>query len=532
MTQDSVKAKVTNLENKSIAQNASVIAFFTALSRVAGLVRDIVIFHVFGASAITDAFFVAFTIPNMLRRFVAEGALTVAFIPVYTEVRTNTGQKAATDFLKATLGFMLIVLSGLVLAGIFGAKYFVYGFASGFTNDPAKMALTIHLTQVLFSYVAFISLVALAMGALNAHRHFAAPAAAPILLNISIIFSTIFLANLFVQPIFAVAVGVVIGGIAQLILQGLFLARFNLLVWPKLDFSLAPFQKLMRLLIPSVFGVAVYQLNLVVLRQLGSYLPDGQISYYYNADRLMQFALGVFAISIATAALPSMSSQSARRDKTALLQTWAFSTRLTNFITIPAAFGLFAIAVPLVSVLYLHGKFNINDVMLTAYTTMAFAPGLIAVAITRTTIQAFFALEDMKTPVYVGILIVLMNIGVGLLLLRYQVVGLGATLSISSIAQTLVLILLLRRKLGHLGGGALLRSVVVQSSLALLAALAAYFVAMLGAWELELNVKNLGVLLLALGIGVTLYIGLALKLKLNEAQTVYQTIFKHRKKKA
>ena len=530
MLKNYTKTTYNDSANKSIAQNASIVASFTALSRFTGLVRDIMIFHVFGAGAITDSFFIAFTIPNMLRRFVAEGALSVAFIPVYIEVKNNNGEKAAVDFLKVTLAFVLIVLFILVIAGMFGAKYFVYAFASGFVNDPAKMMLTTLLTKILFPYIAFISLVALAMGVLNAHKHFAAPAAAPVFLNISIILSTIFSANFFIEPIFLLAIGVIIGGIAQLVLQAPFLAKFNLLVLPKFNFSLTPFKKLTKLLVPSVFGIAVYQLNIAVLRQFGSYLPDGQISCYYNADRLMQFSLGVFAISIATAALPLMSSQNIRHDKKALFNTWIFSTKLTNFITIPAALGLFAIAIPLVSVLYLHGKFNLHDVKLTAYTTMAFAPGLIAVGISRTTVQVFFALKDMKTPVYIGILTLFINTCIGFLLLSYQVIGLGITLSVSSIIQTLVLVLFLKKKFNHFSGQNLLTSIVVQFVLAFSAMFSAYLVTMLGSWELGGNFANLSILFLAVLLSIIIYVFLSLWLKLDEAQIICQVLFSKLKK--
>jgi putative peptidoglycan lipid II flippase len=369
------------------------------------------------------------------------------------------------------------------------------------------------------------------MSVLNAHKHFIAPAASPILLNISIILSTIFLMQLFTEPISAVAIGVVIGGAAQLLFQLPFLAKFNLLVFPKLNFRLSPFKKLLKLLIPSIFGVAIYQLNLIVLRQLGSYLPNGQISYYYNADRLMQCALGIFAFSIATAALPQMSIKSIKDDKNALLNTWIFTTKLTNFITLPASLGLIAISIPLVSILYLHGKFNLYDVKMTAYTTMSFAPGLITTAINRITVQAFFALEDMKTPVYVGTITLFINIIIGLALLPYEIIGLGLTLSISSLIQMLILITLLTMKLNYKNYRKLLFSFIEQFTLAFWAALSAYLITTFGTWELGANIKNLLILSLSLIVSSLIYFILALKLKIYEAQILCNIFILKNKKR-
>jgi putative peptidoglycan lipid II flippase len=510
----------------SITKSAGVVAFFTTLSRIAGLIRDMVTFHVFGASATTDAFFVAFTIPNMLRRFVAEGALTVAFIPVYTEVRKNEGDAEAKRFYASTLGLLLIVLTLLVIFGMLGASYLVYAFASGFAENPEQMQIATVLTQWMFPYIFFISLVALFMGVLNSHGYFAAPAASPVFLNISMVGCTYWLAGSFVEPIFALAIGVLVGGVAQFVVQLPTLYRAGLLLAPTFDFNTAPMKKLMRVMFPSLFGIAVYQFNLIILRQLGSYLPSGQISYYYNADRLMQLALGIFAISIATAALPAMSGQTADGDNKALVHTWSFSTRLTNFITIPAAFGLTVIGIPIVSVLYLHGRYNWSDVQLTAYTTMAFAPGLISVAISRTTVQAFYALKDMRSPVIVGAMSVVVNLILGIALLRYEVVGLAISLTLSSWFQTILLLWWLRRRVGLLGGRVLARSMTQQTLLAAAMSILAWLLCMNADWSQGPNLVNIATLGLAIGLAMLVYGGGALLFQFDEAIPVKNAIFR------
>jgi len=517
-------------EKGRIAQSAVVVAFYTVLSRVAGLVRDIVVFHIFGVSGITDAFFVAFTIPNILRRFVAEGGLTVAFIPVYLEVKEKEGPEKARALLSTTLGVLILFLLVLVAVGVLCAKSLVYMFASGFSDSPEKMAVTVELTRWLFPYVFFISLVALAMAVLNAHRHFSAPAASPIFLNLAMIACPILMSGWFEEPIFALAVGVLIGGALQLVTQVPALFRHGLLVMPFRYQNWQAFGKLMRLMLPAVFGMAVYQVNLIVLRQLGSYLPDGQISYYYNADRLMQFALGVFAISIATAVLPSMSRQTAQGDNKALCNTWAYSTNLTNFITIPAALGLCAISVPLVSVLYLHGQFSYYDVEMTAFTTMAFAPSLIAIAMSRSTIQVFYALEDMRTPVWVGLFAVALNVGVGLLLRRYEVIGLALTLSISSWAQTIILMALLYRRLPALNMKGVLNSIAWQLFISLVAVSASALVVSFGTWSDGPTGTNIFLFSASLIAAIVLYFLSATVFGLEEMSTVRKALLKRKTK--
>ena len=507
-----------------IVKSAGVVAFFTMLSRFTGLARDMVTFHVFGVTALTDAFFVAFTIPNMMRRLVAEGALTVAFIPVYTEVRKNEGVEAAKRFYASTLGLLMIFLTGLVLLGMIFAGYMVYALASGFAEHPEQMRIATLLTQLMFPYTFLISLVALFMGVLNAEGHFAAPAASPIFLNLAMIGSTYFLKDYFSQPILALAFGVILGGALQLVTQLPALHQRGFLIRPTFEINSPPILKLLKVMFPALFGVAVYQLNLIVLRQLGSYLPVGQISYYYNADRLMQLALGIFAISIATAALPAMSEQTAVGEHKGLLKTWMFSTRLTNFITIPAAFGLTFIGIPVVSVLYLHGRFTWYDVQMTAYTTMAFAPGLISVAISRTTVQAFYALQDMRTPVIAGAASVVVNLILGIWLIRYEVTGLALSLTLSSWFQTLWLMLALRRKVGLLGGRVLAKSLLWHTGLSILMSIVAVSICTVGDWSKGPTLLNAFILFLSIFLSIALYGVTALFFKVEEAMPIWKVV--------
>lgn len=511
-----------DISRASMTKSAGVVAFFTSLSRITGLLRDTVATHLFGASAATDAFVVAFTIPNMMRRFVAEGALTVAFIPVYTDIRKRGGEEEATEFYRATLGLLSLFLVALVTIGVLCSSVLVYALASGF--DAEKFALTTALTQITFPYVFFISLVGLFMGALNSRGHFAVTAFSPVLLNIGMIVGALYFRDSFSHPLMGQAFGVLIGGVLQLAIHLPVLRRHGLLQWPTFNYKLAGVVRLGKLLIPALLGVAAYQINLIVLRQLGSHLPDGQVTYYYNADRLMQLALGIFAISIATAALPTMSAQSARGEMKELLETWSFSNRLSNFITIPAAAGLTIVALPITSVLWLHGEYNWADVQLTAYITMAFAPGLVAISMMRNTVQVFYALEDMKSPVWVSLACLALNFVFGVSLLRFEVVGLATAFTLSSFVQMGILIYLLRRKLGKIGAKSLIRATARQCFSATAACSLAWAITWAGDWSQGPSPRNVAILFAGIVTAILSYAGLEFYFGSQEAQKIWALV--------
>lgn len=497
-------------EHRALARGAGVIAIFTLISRVAGLIRDLVITHVFGASGITDVFFMAFTIPNVLRRLVAEGSLTTIFTPIYKGVQEKEGKDAASAFFAAMFGLVLTVVLAITVVGIIAAPLIVYLFASGFANDAEKFATTVWLTRSLFPYVYCISIMALFMAVLNANGYFAAPAAAPMFLNIAMISATLILYQYVDPPILAVVIGVLIGGVLQFALQIPTMIKSGLMVKPTMQWNTPHVREFSRLLVPELFGLAVYQLNIIVLRQLGSYLPEGQISYYYTADRLMELVIGIFAVSIAQAALPQMSKQAAAQDLHGLAKTWEFSIKLTNFIAIPAAFGLVAISLPIVSVLFLHGKFDWEDAQMTAKTAMCFAPGLVAIAGIRTSVQVFYALKKPKIPVLVATMTFVVNLILGLLLLRYQVQGLAMTLSLACYFQFVVLLVMLRRELHELPLRSVLYTLLRQAAFAALAGAGASGLSMFGDWQHGHRVVN-GLLMFAcIGLATIIYGALAL----------------------
>ncbi len=497
-----------NTEARTLAARTLSFSFFTAISRVFGLLRDVVLFHTFGATGVTDAFLIAFTIPNVMRRLVAEGAFAVAFVPVYTEVRQQQGQQAAKRFFATAWGTLMLVLPGLIVLGVIYAKPLVYAFASGFAKNPAKLELAAELTALLFPYLFFVSVLALFMSVLNCHGHFAAPAAAPILLN-----GCMIVAALTGKTIHAVAVSVLLAGLLQVLLQLPFLARRHLLVCPSLPVWSAPMRRLVRVMVPALFGIVTYQLNIIVLRQLASTLPDGSVGYYYIADRLMQLALGTFAVAVATASLPTMSAHRARGQDGGLLRTWLSACRLTHFVTVPAACALVVFAVPIVAVLYGHGSFGAEDVRIASATVVAFAPGLVAAGLVRVTVQAFYACQDMRIPVLVSAVSVFINGLLGWGLLGYGVVGLGSALTLSTWLQAGVLLGFLHVRVKEKDMSIWISILAVLRPLgpAVLAIAGAWFVALQGSWELGTTLWN------TLVLGSTVLVGVCLHLAISAA---------------
>ena len=490
-----------------VTKNAVVLMVLTLASRIAGLVRDSSITHYFGASGQTDIFYMAFTIPNVLRRLVAEGTLTVTFQPAYQKVRADKGEEAARHFFAAITGFVLVAVTAIVVVGILASGLLVLAFAAGFSAEPGKFEATVELTRWLFPVVVFISLVALSMAVLNAHDVYGSPALAPVVMNLSMIAFTIIGATTFSRPIMGVVVGVLVGGVLQLAVQIPPLVKRGLLERPSFRWNSPDVRSVLYGFLPGLFALAVYQVNIVVLRRLASYLPEGSVSYYYNADRIMELTNGVFAIAIAQGAFTLMNELAAKKDFPGLIGLWRFSFKLQNMIAIPAAIGLAALAEPIIAVLFLHGQFTWDDTKQTAVNVMCAAPGLVAAATVRGTAQMFYSLEDRRTPVYVSVVVVIANLMIGWMsmTLGFGIAGLSATLAIANWIQATLLVVLLRRKLGALGMPGVLGAGALKLMLGAAAGAAAWAVSRLGDWQQGPSIKNVGVLALAIVVAVVIY---------------------------
>lgn len=446
-------------EHYHISKRVGTLGFYTTISRVLGLVRDAVVAFSFGATGVADAFYVAFRIPNLLRRLVAEGSLTVAFVPIYTEYLKKS-RKQAHEVASIVFTMLSLFLAVLVVLGIVLAPWIVKLIAYGFTDDPSKYELTVYLTRIIFPYIGLISLVALSMGILNSLKRFAVPAAAPIFLNLGIIAGALVISRWVEQPTVGLAIGVIVGGIAQLALQIPALAKEGMLPRIKCTFKHPALKSLIFMMIPSAFGAAVYQFNVFVITLLASFLPSGSVSYLWYADRIAEFPLGIFAVSVAVATLPTLSDHVANKDIKSFTHTVNYSIRLSFLISIPAAVGLFILAEPIVCVLFQRGAFTPAMAKATAGALKFFALGIPMVSADRNLVPSFYALRKPKIPVMTAAVTLVINIVAALVLMRFMAHrGLALAMSIAATANFAMLYAMLTKQIGSLGGKQIAMSV-------------------------------------------------------------------------
>lgn len=438
-------------ENTRVTNAAGIIGSATLLSRIFGFLRDVVIAGYFGAGLGSDAFFVAFRIPNLLRRLFAEGSLSIAFIPVFTEYLTNKGKDEAFKLAGSAILLLSIILTMLALFGILLSPLIIRIIAPGFAGSPEKLSLTITLTRIMFPYIFFIGMVALCMGILNVLGHFAAPALAPVFLNLAMIGGVFFISPHLSEPITGLAIGVIIGGVLQLLLQIPFIIRKGVFFWKKTRIYHVGLKKVGLLMLPTVFGAAVYQINILVGTLLASLLPEGSVSYLYYADRLVQFPLGIFAVATATAVLPSLSRQAAAEDLAGVRETFVYAMNLVFFITIPSMVGLIILREPIISLLFKRGAFDAETTRLTAVALLYYGMGLWAFSAVRIVVSTFYALQDTKTPVRMAVVSVIANIVLAVLLMGpLGHGGLALSTSLASMLNLVLLIRALRVTLGSL----------------------------------------------------------------------------------
>lgn len=442
-----------------VVRAVGAIGLATLTSRILGYGRDIVLARAFGAGPLTDAFFVAFRIPNLLRRLLAEGALSTAIIPVFSDTLARGGPESFARTVRVVAGAGTLVLSAVSVLGMVLAPWIVALMAPGWKADQTLFDLAVTLTRVMFPYLLLVGLAALAMGALNTRRHFFTAAVAPAVLNVAMIAAVLGLAGRMSPPIMALAVGVLAGGLGQFLVQLPELRRLGVPLVPAVDWSHPAVAEIARRLWPAVFSLAAVQVTVVVNTLLASLLRAGTVSYLYYADRLMEFPLGVFGIALATAVLPTMSAQAARQESPALRATLGFALKLSAFIAVPAAIGLAVLSEPIVRLLLERGEFGGPEARYTAQALVGYAVGLPAFSATRLAAQTFYALGDTRTPVLVGFGSVAANALFALALMwPLEHLGLALASSLSSYVNLLGLTWLLQRRLGALGGADIMRS--------------------------------------------------------------------------
>ena len=405
----------------------------TLLSRVFGLLRDIVFAALFGASSGADAFFVAFKIPNFFRRLFAEGAFSQAFVPVLSEYRSQRDDREVRALANSVAGVLGFILLAITVMAIAASDALTWLFAPGFADDAYKFALASDMLQITFPYLMMISLTAFAGSILNSYGYFAVPAFTPVLLNLVLISAALWLSPLFEQPIIGLAWGVLIAGMVQLFFQFPFLLRMGLLPRPRLDYRHEGVRRIFKLMLPALFGVSVSQLNLLLDTILASFLQTGSISWLYYSDRLAELPLGVIGIAIATVILPSLSRHHATQSAEAFSRTMDWALRVVVLIGVPAATALIALAEPLVATLFHYGAMTQFDVWMAAASLRAYALGLLAFMLIKVLAPGYFARQDMKTPVRIGIYAMAANMVFNLLLIWHlEHVGLALATALSS----------------------------------------------------------------------------------------------------
>ena len=419
----------------------------TFLSRITGFVRDTLIAVMFGAGALTDAFFVAFRIPNLLRRLFAEGAFSQAFVPVLGEYRTREGEEATRTLAGKVLSVLALFLFAITVVGIIAAPAVVWLTASGFEADPDKFALTVQMLRICFPYIFFISLVSFASGVLNTWGRFKSPAFTPVLLNLSFIACAVWLAPHLEKPVVALAWGVFLGGVAQLLFQWPFLVRIRMLPRPRWDPHDPGVQRILKLMAPAALGVSVAQISLLINTQIASHLGDGPVSWIYYADRLMEFPSAMLGVALGTVLLPSLVRHHAAQDAVAYSRLLDWGLRVTLLLALPAAIALMLLATPIISTLFWHGdKFTQYSVYMTRNALVAYAVGLAGIILVKILAPGFYAKQNIRTPVKVAIYTLIVTQALNAVFVPlFRHAGLALSISVGATFNAGWLYLLMRR---------------------------------------------------------------------------------------
>ncbi len=495
-------------EKRHITRAAGSLGSATMLSRIAGLIRDMVIASQFGAGLLTDAFFMAFTIPNLLRRFFAEGSLTAAFVPTFSEVSKLEGEAEARRVATICWTLLLLVMIVVTLAGIIASPIIVKGIGYGFAEIPGKLELTNSLNQVMFPFILFVSLLALVTGILNVRGHYFLPAFSPVILNLSMISCALMLSDQFATPIMALAVGVLIGGLLQLGMQFPLLLSLGFRPALNWNFRHPAVVRITHLMLPGIAGVAIYQINVVITRLLASFLPEGSVSYLYYGQRLFEFPQGIVIASLAQAVLPAMSRQMIDNDQAGFKDSLRFSFELLLLLILPATIGLILCAVPVYSLFFMSGEFSFAAVSQTSYTLMAYAPGLLFVGISRVVVPAFYSMKDTRTPVWISFWTLVVNLLLGLILMQYFAhVGLAVALTLASLFNAVILTILLSRRIGSLSLTNLAGSLWRILPAILLMGITTWSILAFGEWQdASLKLQNGLILTVAVLAGAVVYL--------------------------
>ncbi len=414
----------------NLLRTLSAVSALTLVSRITGLMRESIKAAGFGAGLQMDAFEAAFRLPNILRRMFAEGAFSQAFVPILAEYKRARGEAATRDLVGKVGSLLAVTLLGVSVFGVVAAPWLVYVLAGSFVRTPGKVELTTMLIRIMFPYVLFVSLVSLAGGVMNVHRRFAIPAFTPVLLNVAIIAAAVFLAPHIDPPILALAIGVFVGGVAQLVFQLRPLAKLGMLPSFRLDWRDEGVRRVLRAMGPAVLGVSASQISTLINTQLAAYLGDGRISWITYADRLMEFPSALLGVALATILLPNLSKHHHDANDVQYRELLDWGLRLTFLLALPAALAMALLAVPLISTLYQYGRFTAVDVWQTRAALLGYSVGLLGLIAVKILAPGFYARHDMRTPVRIVFITLLVSQTLAVILM-FQIGHAGLTLSIS-----------------------------------------------------------------------------------------------------
>lgn len=518
---------ITNEHKVSLIGSAGVVSAATGLSRIAGLVREQVMAYFFGAGMATDAFLTAFRIPNLLRDMFAEGALSAAFVPVFKEKLVTSTKEDAFRLADVVITGILIVVGLIVLLGIIASPAIVYVSANGFTAIPEKFDLTVSLTRYMFIYLLLVSLSALVMGMLNSFGRFGIPAISPALFNIGIIATVIALYRFLEVPVYALALGVVLGGVAQLLIQLPPLIRIGYRFKPAINFLDEGMKRVVNLLMPMIIGLSAGRINILLSTLLASFMMQGSISFLSYAYRLMHFPLGVFAVALGTVALPAVTELVARKDMAGLRRTFDEAIGLNLFYVVPSAACLAFMGREIVDLIFAWGAFSAEDSLHTSLALLHYSYGLIGFAAVRVTVPFYYAFGDSKLPMKASVVAVVVNMALYYPLIQIlDFAGLAAATSIAGLLNFGILLYYLPARgvsfsIGHLG---------LTFFRIALASFLAFYVARLvpvGFYRGGLEVvSRLEELLVPLAIATVLYFSLCTVMGVKEVRDIFRKIFR------
>jgi putative peptidoglycan lipid II flippase len=475
-------------ERYSVARSARTVSLAILGSRVLGLIREQVLAALFGAHQEFDAFVTAFRIPNLLRDLFAEGALSAAFVTTFSHKLSAEGDKAAWRLANLVLNALIVVLGLIIVAGVFLSPWLVRMIAPGFAGTPGKTELTIQLTRIMFPFLLLVAMAALAMGMLNAKHRFGVPASASMMFNIGSIVGGLAFAFLLApgflhdpslagRAVIGMSIGTLIGGAMQWLVQVPSLRGIGYHYEAALDWHDPGFRQVVRLLGPSVIGTAAVQVNIFVDQWFASYFGNGAVAWLNCAFRLMQFPIGLFGVAIGVATLPTVSAHAGRGDMVEFRKVLGRSIRLAFFLCVPAACGLSVLAIPIISTIYQHGKFDEFATLQTVTCVRAFSVGLVAYAAIKIIAPTFYALGDSRTPMYVAIAAIAVNAGTDYLfaiVCHMKTAGLALSTSTVALFNFFLLLALMRRKIGRVEASVLLRSLLKVATASAIMTAAAY----------------------------------------------------------